>query len=117
MEKDIQNIKDKKYRILIYGIIIMNIFDLIFTYVGLKSNYIEEGNQLMANIYMNNEFMFVLIKVIAIIFFATMLLKFTKKFSLLIKTLLWIAFIVYLGITFLHIYIIIFYSGIFNIPI
>lgn len=95
------------YKKIINVILILNLIDLVLTYVGLEAGYFIEGNFLMDNLYNFNKISFVLVKVIAISFFGYTCHKYYYKISLNIKRLLIIPLIVYSYVTILHLLVLI----------
>lgn len=92
------------YKLIVYSVCIMNLFDLVCTYIGLKESYIEEGNDLMAFCYNTNSFYFIFVKSAAIIFFFLILTKFLNRLSFITKTMLLITFSIYVYVMCLHLY-------------
>lgn len=99
--------KKETYDFLIKTIIFMNILDLTLTYIGLKAQYLQEGNVALAYLYNQNHIYFIAVKVIAILYFSFSLLVLMKTLTKKIKILLWITFFVYNYITILHLIILI----------
>ena len=95
------------YKKIINVILILNLIDLVLTYVGLEAGYFIEGNVIMDNLYNFNKISFVLIKVIAIIFFGYICHKYYDRISLTIKRLLIIPLIAYSYVTILHLLVLI----------
>ncbi|WP_442860817.1 DUF5658 family protein [Alkaliphilus sp. B6464] len=84
----------------------LNVLDLIFTYNGLKKQYLIESNPIMNRIYQYNPFLFVLCKLLGV-------LLCIYPINLLYKKKKWVANsvlglnIIYVYIFILHIYILI----------
>lgn len=95
------------YKKIINIILILNIIDLLLTYVGLEMGYFIEGNILMENLYNFNKIYFILVNVIIVCFFGYVCHKYYDRISLTIKRLLIIPLIVYSYITILHLLVLI----------
>lgn len=95
------------YKSVINIILILNILDLILTYIGLEIGYFVEGNVLMANLYEFNKYYFIGLKVIIILLFSIICYKFYDRISLKIKRLFWIPLTAYSYVTILHLLILI----------
>lgn len=83
---------------------ILNMFDLITTYVGIKKGVIEEANILMNSIYETTEIGFILVKLVVVVLSLIILTVINKKIeSNIIKKMVNIATLVYLVIGGMHI--------------
>lgn len=96
------------YKLIVNTIIVFNIIDLLLTYVGLKIGYFVEGNKLLEQLYLHEEFLFIGVKVLSIIFFAFVTKKFINAISEKIKILFFIPLFVYGYIMILHLIILYF---------
>lgn len=67
-----------KYKSLIL-LFLLNMFDLFFTYAGLKIHAIEEANPIMAYFYELHPFMFVFMKIFAVVIGIFFIAKIIEK--------------------------------------
>lgn len=66
-------------------LLILNLFDAIATFIGLKVNMIEEANPMMAALYKKDPFLFIAVKA-SLSFFLLFLLHYVKEIrSMIVK--------------------------------
>ena len=89
-------------------LLILNLFDGIITYIGLKLEFYIETNVMLSNIYNYNTSLFLLVKVIIpTIILYTLFLKLKYKISNITKTFIYLANMVYTLLCIYHIFLLI----------
>ena len=86
------------------ALLILNMFDGIITYIGLKLEFYMEMNVMLSNIYNYNPSLFLLVKVIIpTIVLYTLFLKLKYKISNITKLFIYIGNILYILLCIYHI--------------
>lgn len=104
MEKLLYNIKTAFSQKTIIALLVLNLLDLVLTYLGLKLKYFIEGNPILKNIYTKSESSFLLVKISVTLFSCYFIGRGLIKFKWVRKA-IFIPLVVYIIVLIMHIHV------------